>query len=135
LDGGFEDQAMRVNVLNVVFWAAGALLVIATPAYEQGPRVVDVTAERFTFSPSEITVRTGEAIEFRVHSEDTAHGFRIGGTAVNGVVPKRGKGVLTVTTTFDRAGRYTIECTRMCGAGHDFMRGIVVVRDATERGR
>ena len=123
---------MRMNVLLVV----AALLANATPAYQQtGPRVIEVTAERFTFSPSEITVRTGEEVEFRVRSEDTAHGFRIAGTAVNGVVPKRGKGVLTVATTFDRPGRYTIECTRMCGAGHDFMRGIVVVRDATERGR
>ena len=126
---------MRMKLLHVLLWVPGALLVTATPAYEQGPRVIEVTAERFTFSPSEISVRTGEPVEFRVRSEDTAHGFRIAGTAVNGVVPKRGKGVLRVAATFDRAGKYTFECTRMCGAGHDFMRGIVVVRDAAERER
>jgi cytochrome c oxidase subunit II len=125
---------MRRRVSNVLLVAAGALLAAPTPAYEQSsPRVIEVTAERFSFSPSEITVRAGEAIEFRVRSEDTAHGFRIAGTPVNGVVPKRGKGVLAVAATFDRPGRYTIECTRMCGAGHDFMRGIIVVRDAAER--
>jgi heme/copper-type cytochrome/quinol oxidase subunit 2 len=27
----------------------------------------------------------------------------------------------------EHTGRYTFECSRMCGAGHDFMRGVVLV--------
>jgi cytochrome c oxidase subunit 2 len=90
--------------------------------------VIHVTAERFSFTPSEIRIGVGEEVELRVESEDTAHGFRIVGTALGGVVPKRGKGELRVPFRPTRAGRYTFECSRMCGAGHDFMRGVIVVR-------
>ena len=100
-------------------------------------RVIRVTAERFAFTPSRITVETGEAIELRLTSDDTAHGFRIQGTDVSLVVPKRGMKETTVTFTAPAPGRYPFECTRMCGAGHNFMRGELVVRprstDARER--
>ena len=91
-------------------------------------RVVRITAERFTFTPSEIVVDAGEEIELRIKSDDTAHGFRIAGTSINVVVPKRGRGEITVTFRAPDPGRYTFECTRMCGAGHNFMRGELIVR-------
>jgi cytochrome c oxidase subunit 2 len=91
-------------------------------------RVVRVSAERFTFTPSEIVVDPGEEIELRIKSDDTAHGFRIAGTSVNVVIPKRGRGEVAVTFRAPDPGRYTFECTRMCGAGHNFMRGELVVR-------
>jgi cytochrome c oxidase subunit II len=93
------------------------------------PHVVRVTAERFSFTPSRIVVNPGETIEFRLTSDDTAHGFRINGTDVNVVVPKRGMPETTVTLTAPAPGKYAIECTRMCGAGHNFMRGELVVRE------
>ena len=96
-------------------------------------RVIRVTAERFTFTPSEIAVTAGEEIELRLTSDDTAHGFRIEGTDVNVTIPKRGGKELVVAFTAPGPGRYTFECNRMCGAGHDFMRGILVVRAPTDR--
>lgn len=94
-------------------------------------RVVHVTAERFSFSPSEITVAVGQEVELRIKSDDTAHGFRIVGTPTNVVIPKRGKGEVTAVFRADKPGRYTFECSRMCGAGHNFMRGTLIARDAT----
>ncbi|HEV8347777.1 MAG TPA: cupredoxin domain-containing protein [Vicinamibacterales bacterium] len=96
-------------------------------------RVIRITAERFTFTPSEIVVEPGEEIEFRLKSDDTAHGFRIAGTPVNVVIPKRGRAEMSVTFRAGEAGRYVFECSRMCGAGHNFMRGVLVVRDRTSR--
>jgi cytochrome c oxidase subunit II len=99
------------------------------PAQQQSsPRVIRITAERFSFTPSEITLQADEEVELRIHSEDTAHGFRLIGTSVAGVVPKRGKGELRIVFRPARAGRYIFECSRMCGAGHDFMRGVVIVK-------
>jgi heme/copper-type cytochrome/quinol oxidase subunit 2 len=92
------------------------------------PRVIEITAERFEFWPSEITVVEGEQVEFRITSEDTVHGFRIVGHTVNLIIPKRGKGVATGVFTASEPGRYIFECHRMCGAGHSFMRGSIVVR-------
>jgi cytochrome c oxidase subunit 2 len=94
-------------------------------------RVVRVSAERFAFTPSRIVVDAGEEIEMRVSSDDTAHGFRIAGTSVNVVIPKRGRGEMSVTFRAPEPGRYVFECTRMCGAGHHFMRGELLVRDSS----
>lgn len=103
----------------------------AVPAQVNGPRVIEVTAERFEFWPSEIALAEGEEVEFRIRSADTAHGFRLLGTASNVTIPKRGKGYASVRFTASKEGRYTFECSRMCGAGHNFMRGLVVVRART----
>jgi cytochrome c oxidase subunit II len=96
-------------------------------------RVVRVSAERFAFTPSEIVVDAGEEIELRIKSDDTAHGFRIAGTSVNVVIPKRGRGEISVPFRAPEPGRYLFECTRMCGAGHHFMQGELVVRDPAAR--
>jgi cytochrome c oxidase subunit 2 len=94
------------------------------------PRVIEVTAERFEFWPSEIRIRANETVELRVRSADTVHGFRIDGAGVNLIVPKRGKGDAVVTLSDTPVGRHTIECSRMCGAGHHFMRATLVVEPA-----
>jgi cytochrome c oxidase subunit II len=96
---------------------------------QQSRRVIEITAERFEFWPSEITVDVGEEVELRVTSEDTIHGLRIQGTEINLTVPKRGKGSVVATFKASAPGRFLFECSRMCGAGHHFMSGELVVRD------
>ena len=121
---------MRHCLLPLLLFVVLAIVPGAVPAGQTSPRrVVEVTAERFEFWPSEIAVETGEEIELRVTSEDTIHGFRIQGTDTNLIVPKRGKGETVGVFRAVRPGRYTFECSRMCGAGHHFMRGVIVVRD------
>ena len=97
------------------------------PATQQVVQVVDVTAERFSFTPSLVKSSVGTVIEFRVKSDDTLHGFRIIGTDINVDIPKRGKGAAVVRYTPTEAGKYTFECSHTCGAGHAFMRGTIVV--------
>jgi len=99
----------------------------AQPA-ESPRQVVEIAAERFSFTPSEIKTKAGTTLEIRLRSDDTAHGFHIIGTDVDLELPKRGKGVATVTFT-PKAGRYTFECSRLCGAGHEFMRGVIVASE------
>jgi cytochrome c oxidase subunit 2 len=91
----------------------------------QETRVIEIAAERFTFTPSEIRVKAGTRLEIRLESDDTAHGFHIVGTDVDIELPKRGRGAATVTFQ-PEAGRYTFECSRVCGAGHEFMRGLII---------
>jgi heme/copper-type cytochrome/quinol oxidase subunit 2 len=94
----------------------------------QDHRVIRVSAERFAFTPSEITVERGTVIEFHLTSDDTDHGFRIVGTDVNVAIPKRRRGEAVVTYVADTAGRFVIECSRPCGAGHTAMRATLVVK-------
>ena len=126
---------LRLPVVSLLLFitattSPGALSTAQAP----NRRVIEITAERFEFWPSEITVDQGEEIELRVRSADTIHGFRIVGTTTNLVVPKRGKGEAVATFTASTPGRYTIECNRMCGAGHDFMRATLVVREPRAAG-
>ena len=92
-------------------------------------QVVEIAAERFSFTPSEVRATVGTPLEIRLTSDDTAHGFRILGSTVNIEIPKRGRGTETVTFTPEKAGRYTFECSRLCGAGHSFMRGVIIASD------
>ncbi len=94
---------------------------------------VTVTAERFDFFPSRIRAEAGDTLEISIESEDTLHGFRIVGTEINVAVPKRGRGPVTVTFRPEKPGRYTFECSRMCGAGHNFMRGEIIVSERASR--
>ncbi len=103
------------------------LFLAAPPGAAQDRKVVRVTAERFTFTPSQITVKRGTVVEFRLRSEDTNHGFHILDSTTNVIIPKRGRGEATVVFRADNPGRYTFECSKMCGAGHSFMRGVIIV--------
>lgn len=110
-------------------WAWGFSLDSRPSSRAQSEKVVvTVTAERFSFSPSEIKAKPGVPIEFVLKSDDTDHGFRILETDIDVRIPKRGKGTAKVTFTPPKAGRYTIECSHVCGAGHSFMRAIIVVK-------
>jgi cytochrome c oxidase subunit 2 len=114
---------MRLSVLVLTgllpFAAAGS----------QAREPIAIQAERFAFTPSKVTLTLGEEVEFHLTSEDTGHGFRIAGTSVNVTVPKRGQGTAIVRFKPERAGRYVFECSRMCGAGHNFMRGELEVKE------
>ena len=116
----------------VMLVAAGVTLVAGTGSRWVGAQereVVEIVAERFTFTPSEITVTVGTTIELRVRSDDTMHGFRIVGRDVDVAVPKRRQGEAVVVFEATEVGRFRFECSRLCGAGHNFMQGEIVVTD------
>ena len=125
----------EVTVARLVGVWFVAMALVALPsavvdgaAQDPDRRVIRVVAERFTFTPSEITVEVGEEVEIRLKSDDTAHGFRLVGTDTDLVIPKRGAGEASIVFKAAAPGRLTFECSRMCGAGHNFMRGVIVVR-------
>ncbi len=123
-------RGVHSSVACVVI-ACVAMTVSAQRAEPQPSRAVRITAERFSFTPSEVSVAPGTEIEFRLTSEDTSHGFRILGQSVDLTIPKRGRGDATVRFTPPGPGTYVFECSRMCGAGHSFMRGTITVRPQT----
>lgn len=117
---------MKRLLRTVALVAIAALPVPASGL--QAPRVIKVSAERFAFTPGEIVVEKGTTIEFHLTSDDTDHGFRIVGTNVNAEIPKRRRGETVVKYVADTEGRFVIECSRPCGAGHTAMRAILVVK-------
>ena len=88
--------------------------------------MVEMVAERFTFTPSRIVVQVGTTVEIHIRSEDTDHGFHIVGGR-NVIIPKRRFGEAVVVFEADEVGEYRFECSKLCGAGHNFMRGEIIV--------
>jgi cytochrome c oxidase subunit II len=120
----------QARIRRSTFAGAALLVILAAPqGSSQDRRVVRVLAERFAFTPSQIKVKRGAVVEFRVRSDDTSHGFHIVGSNANVIVPKRGRGEATLIFEADAAGHYTFECSKMCGAGHSFMRGSITVEE------
>jgi cytochrome c oxidase subunit 2 len=137
---------MRTN--NSVTASSAALLLLGTALASAGaavrsplsaeagqaaaerPRVeIRVTAERFSFTPSRIRVATGTVVEIVAESEDTTHGFYLADAGLDQQIPARGKGEMRIRFEASEAGTYYFECSRPCGAGHNTMRGTIVVED------
>jgi len=96
---------------------------------EQPIQRIRVTAERFSFTPSRIKVKTGTIVEIMAESEDTSHGFHLPDAGLDEEIPARGKGELRLRFEATEAGTYFFECSRPCGAGHNTMRGTIIVED------
>ena len=90
-------------------------------------KVISISAERFAFSPSRIKLKQGSVVEFVITSEDTDHGFRIPGSGIDAAIPQQGKGELRIRFVAREKGKFPFECSRACGAGHNLMRGLIVV--------
>ncbi len=89
------------------------------------PRTVEITARRFAFAPATLTLRVGEPVRLRLHSEDVTHGFFLRPLGIDAVV-EPGK-VTEVVVTPRAPGRYTAICDHFCGSGHGNMRLTIVV--------
>jgi cytochrome c oxidase subunit II len=120
------------TVMLATFAITTALASLGSLGQEARTEEVHISAERFSFTPSEIRTTVGTTLRITLESDDTSHGFRIVGSDVNIQIPKRGRGATTVTFTPEKAGRYTFECSHLCGAGHSYMRGTIVVTGATQ---
>ena len=110
----------------VVGGLAAAARPDASALRQPTPQVIEISAERFSFTPSEFRVKSDAPVEIRLRSDDTDHGFHILGTDIKIIIPKRGKGAATVTFQPPKPGRYIFECSKLCGAGHAFMRGTLI---------
>ena len=95
---------------------------------ERKVQKVNVVAERFNFTPSQIKVQQGTLLEITLTSDDTFHGFRISSMQINQVIPARGRGSVKVLFDAKQKGSFAFECSRPCGAGHTMMRCIIVVQ-------
>ena len=94
-------------------------------AYAAEPRVVEITAKRFGFVPEQITLKKGEPVTLRLHSEDVTHGFFMRKLKIDAEV-EAGK-TTDVTITPEVAGSYTTICDHFCGANHGNMKMTIVV--------
>ncbi len=110
--------------LSLCFGAAVSLAALPGPAE---PRVVAITAKRFEFSPSQITLKKGETVKLQVTSQDVRHGLFLKPLGLDAdIVPGK---TIEVMVTPMVAGRFSAICDIFCGAQHGNMRMTVVVEE------
>jgi cytochrome c oxidase subunit II len=89
------------------------------------PKVIEITAKKFEFSPSEITLKKGQPVVLRLSSADRVHGFFSKPLKFDTDIAV-GK-TTDVAITPDTAGDYTVICDHYCGTGHGGMKMKVTV--------
>ena len=93
--------------------------VLPSPAAADAPRRIEVTAKRFEFIPSEITLKKGEPVVLVLHSEDVTHGLKIAELNLQIDIPKNKTSELSFTP--EKAGTFVGHCSHFCGSGHGSM--------------
>lgn len=99
----------------------------AGPAEDDEPIDVYLMAMRFYYLPGVLRLERGVRYRFRMMSMDVNHGASIH-TGFAGHIMRRPAMVLTeMVMTFSEPGEFMIYCTVYCGAGHDQMKGKIIV--------
>lgn len=124
---------IRLKKSQSVFLILLALLAlaVATGAAQNPPgakvNLIRMTARKYQFDPSVITVRKGDHIKLIITALDHDHGLEIAGY---GIKQKLKKGIpMTVEFTADKAGTFEFHCSQFCGLGHRRMKGKLVVQE------
>jgi len=90
-----------------------------------GGDVVRISAKKFEFIPSRITLKRGKTVILELTSLDRKHGFLIPDLKLRADVPAGG--TARVTLTPEKAGTFAFRCDLFCGGGHDSMTGAIEV--------
>ena len=85
-----------------------------------------MTATKWEFTPSTITVDQGDTVKLQIKSTDVAHGFGLPEFKIN----ERLEPGETVNVEFvaSKKGTFEFACTVSCGIGHSEMAGQLIVK-------
>jgi cytochrome c oxidase subunit 2 len=118
LQGECMKKMLMLPVLFAGIVAAPALSSLAASTQPASQRI-EVTAKRFAFSPSEITVKKGQPVVLVLKSMDVAHGIQF--RDLNVKVKVSGGGTAEVRFTPEKTGNFVGHCWVFCGAHHSSM--------------
>lgn len=106
--------------------AAGSLMSLAPFLVAQtDERIVKVIAQRFSYTPTEISLSIGVPAVLELSSFDIVMGFSMPDFGVRtDVFPGR---ISRVRFMPDKTGRFVFHCDIFCGSGHEDMAGVIVV--------
>ena len=120
----FRNKLSKIACPTLCMVALLALTGARRAAADDVP-VVEITAKRFAFSPDKITLKKGQTVKLRLHSEDVTHGFFLRPLKLDEEIPA-GQ-TINVTVTPQNAGTFTTICDHFCGANHGNMNMTIIV--------
>ena len=109
--------------------AGGAFLLTRAGAAQDAamPRVVEMVAQRFKFTPNEIHLRRGERVVLAIQSLDFVHGMNMPDFGLRADLPP-GQ-VTRIALQPMHSGTFDFLCDNFCGDGHETMHGHFIVSD------
>jgi cytochrome c oxidase subunit 2 len=118
---------IKNKIITATLLAAACGIALATVAPKTNlasaavnPKVIEISAKKFQFTPSEITLKKGEPVILRMTSTDRVHGFMAKPFKIDTDIPP--DKTTDVAITPDTAGNFTIICDHYCGTGHSNMK-------------
>ncbi len=132
-------------------------LAIAIVPHQKTIHHIAITAQRFKYFPSKITVNKSDTIVLSFSSKDVTHGFYLDGYPIE-LMARKGTTfkkntfnpditnpsghsleeldrnwdqISSVKFTASKSGKFVFRCTKICGNLHPFMTGELVVRPNT----
>ncbi len=109
-------------------WAVLALVcaLAGCTSFSGGEPVrIQVKMKKYAFDPPVILVKQGAVVELELSATDVQHGFSIPALDIREPVP-RGR-TATVRFRAENRGEFKIQCSTLCGPGHDGMLGTLIV--------
>ena len=117
--GGYKIAAI-VIVLGV-----GAIAASVYVAAKPTEPVIKVSAKKFAFTPSTITLKKGVPVVLEFTTEDVLMGFNVPDLHMRAdIVPGQTTRMRLVP---GKVGNFTFVCDIFCGAGHEDMAGVITV--------
>ena len=110
---------------SVISKAYGATEENESAHIAQKPKVVDIVAKRFEYTPNKISLKKGELVTFRLESLDVTHGLYLDGYGIN--IKARPGLIGKATFVVDKPGRFTFRCSETCGEFHPYMIGFLEI--------
>ncbi len=126
-----KTTIFKNKIVNVMLLAGACGIALATVAPKvnlaraDNPKVIEITAKKFEFTPSEITLKKGEPVILRLTSSDRVHGFMSKQLKIDTDIPSDTSKDVAVTP--DTVGNFTVICDHYCGTGHGNMKMKVTV--------
>jgi cytochrome c oxidase subunit 2 len=114
-----KTTIFKNKIVNIMLLAGVCGIALATLAPKgnlaraDNPKVIEITAKKFEFTPSEITLKKGEPVILRLSSSDRVHGFMSKPLKIDTDIPS--DTTKDVAVTPDAAGNYTVICDHYCG--------------------
>ena len=127
-----KTTLFKNKIVTTMAFAAlcGITVAVAAPKTtlvhaSDNPKVIEITAKKFEFTPSQITLKKGEPVVLRLTSSDRVHGFMSKPLKIDTDIPS--DTTKDVAVTPDTAGDFTVICDHYCGTGHGNMKMTVTV--------
>jgi len=119
---------MKSRILKIAPLLALALLASTSFARHDdatSPKMIELKAKRFAFTPGEITLKKGEPVVLRLSTEDVTHGLYLKQLGINAAI-EPGK-ASDVAITPQQTGNFVAKCNHFCGSGHSNMHLVINV--------